>query len=144
MARGGLLLTDLARFEGLAWLALRLFVGGFLVWGVWDNIGDAARMAEFETFLARLGCPLPHMAAPLSVWTQLVAGGLIITGLFMRAAGVLLMANFIVAVILLALAGQDLRQLFPPAMLIFIGAVFATSGAGRFSLDQVLTGSRRR
>ena len=131
-------MIDTSRLNALqpaAMLALRLYVGGFLIVGVWDNITSAARMAEFEAFLAGLNCPLPAIAAPVSVWVQLAVGAALIAGVLTRWAGLLLSLNFMVAVVLLWGGGADARGLFPPAILIFVGLVLATHGAGAWSLD---------
>ena len=131
-------MIDINRLNALqpgAMLALRLYVGGFLIWGVWDNITSAARMAEFEAFLAGLNCPLPAIAAPVSVWVQLAVGAALIAGVLTRWAGLLLSLNFVVAVALLWGGGADARGLFPPAILIFVGLVLATHGPGAWSLD---------
>lgn len=131
------------RLEALqpaAFLLLRVYLGGFLIWGVWDNITSAEQMAEFAAFLARLNCPLPDLAAPVSVWVQFVIGALLIPGLLTRWAGIFLSVNFLVAVVLMGNAGADARTLYPPAILVFIGFVLATHGAGRWSLDRRLFG----
>ncbi|MBA4001064.1 DoxX family protein [Brevundimonas sp.] len=131
-------MIDISRLNALqpaAMLALRLYVGGFLIQGVWDNITSAARMAEFEAFLAGLNCPLPAIAAPVSVWVQFAIGLALIPGVLTRWAGLLLSLNFMVAVGLLWGGGADARGLFPPAILIFVGLILATYGAGRWSLD---------
>lgn len=133
-----LLLDRLAGLAPAALLALRVYLGGFLIWGVWDNIVSAARMAEFEAFLAGLNAPLPALAAPVSVWIQFAIGVLLIPGLLTRWAGLFLAANFAVAVVLLAGTGGDGRGLFPPAILIFLGLVLATVGPGAWSLDRWL------
>ena len=121
-----------------AWLALRLYLGWFLVVGVWDNVSSPERMAEFEALLRSLNCPSPEIAAPVSVYAQLAIGALLIPGLFTRLAGLLLMANFAVAVVLFFNAGLDERQIYEPAILIFVGALLATHGAGSLSLDRLL------
>jgi putative oxidoreductase len=126
----------------VAMLSLRIYVGWFLIVGVWDNIISAERMKEFEGFLQTLNCPMPVIAAPVSVWAQFAVGVLLIPGLFTRIAGIVLAINFIVAVLLLAPTGASERDLFPPAILIFIGAVFATVGASALSLDHILSGKR--
>ena len=126
----------------VAMLSLRLYVGWFLIVGVWDNIVYAERMKEFEGFLQTLNCPMPEIAAPVSVWAQFAVGVLLIPGLFTRIAGIVLAINFIVAVLLLAPTGASERDLFPPAILVFIGAVFATLGAGALSLDALLGGKK--
>ena len=127
--------SRLTTLQPAAMLAMRLYVGGFLIVGVWDNITSTARMAEFEAFLAGLNCPLPAVAAPVSVWVQFAIGLALIPGVLTRWAGLLLGLNFIVAVALLWAGGADARGLFPPAILIFVGLILATYGAGRWSLD---------
>lgn len=131
------------RFRALAWLALRLFLGAFLIHGVWDNISSVERMKEFEAFLTALDCPMPAVAAPLSVWAQFLVGVLLVPGLLVRWAGVLLAVNFIVAVALIAPTGASFRDLYPPAVLIFIGLLFATAGAGRLSIDAMFETAHR-
>ena len=130
-----LLLGNLSDGRDVALLALRLFVGAFLIYGVWDNIVDRARMQEFQGFLAGLNCPLPTIAAPVSVWAQFAVGVLLIPGLITRWAGIVLAVNFVVAVVLIAPTGASIRDLYPPSILVFIGALFATHGAGRLSAD---------
>jgi putative oxidoreductase len=126
----------------VAMLALRLYVGWFLIIGVWDNITSTDRMTEFEGFLRTLDCPAPEIAAPVSVWAQFAVGALVIPGLFTRIAGIVLAINFIVAVLLLAPTGASERDLFPPAILIFVGAVLATHGAGALSADTLIGGKK--
>lgn len=133
-------LDGLRRGEDAAFALLRLYLGGFLIWGVWDNITSTARMAEFEGFLASLNCPWPAVAAPVSVWAQLLIGVLLIPGLLTRWAGLLLAANFLVAVVLLltgleAPAEVVARELFGPMMCVLAGLVLATHGAGSLSVD---------
>ena len=136
--------TGLARFSDFSLLFLRLYLGGFLIWGVWDNITSAERMAEFEGFLTAIGSPMPALAAVVSVWAQFLIGVLLIPGLLTRWAGLLLAANFLVAVWLIGtpdgIFADIPRELFGPMMCVLSGLVLATHGAGRFSLDARLTG----
>jgi putative oxidoreductase len=131
-------LDALGRLTPAALLALRLYLGWFLIVGVWDNISSAERMAEFEAFLSSLNCPAPPVAAPLSVWVQFIVGVTLIPGLLTRIAGMLLAVNFIVAVALIAPTGANERDLFPPAILIFVGLVLVAYGPGAWSLDHFL------
>jgi putative oxidoreductase len=140
--KDGIRLDGLRRGQDAAFALLRLYLGGFLIWGVWDNITSSARMAEFQGFLAGLNCPWPALAAPVSVWAQLLIGVLLIPGLLTRWAGLLLAVNFTVAVLLLGGAGAGERDLFGPIMCVLAGLVLATHGAGGWSLDALL--SRRR
>ena len=131
-------LDRLSRFQDAAFLALRLYLGGFLIWGVWDNIVSRAQMAEFQAFLAGLNCPFPAIAAPLSVYAQALIGVALILGAATRWAGFLLSINFLVATLLLARAGADTRGLFEVIILVLFGLVFASHGAGAWSLDRRL------
>lgn len=131
--------AGLGRGTDAVFLALRLYLGGFLIWGVWDNIVLAERMQEFAGFLTALNCPFPAVAAPVSVWAQFLVGALLIPGLMTRWAGLLLAANFLVAVVLIApsqgIFPDVTRELFGPMMCILAGLVLATQGAGRWSVD---------
>jgi len=137
--RQNLLLPKLQRGADLAFLLLRALVGVFLVVGVWDNVVSPQRMAEFATFLAKHDCPFPTLAAPVSVYAQLVCGGLFVAGLLTRWAGLVMAFNFVVAMLLVHLH-QDLREQFPALVLIAVSLVFATHGAGRYALDTLFGG----
>lgn len=141
--RQRLLLPKLQSGADLALLLLRALVGVFLVVGVWDNVTSAHRMAEFATFLAKHHCPFPTLAAPVSVYAQLICGGLFVAGLLTRWAGLVMAFNFVVAVILVHLH-QDLREQFPALVLIAVSLVLATHGPGRYALDALFTGGKRR
>lgn len=127
-----------ARLHNTALLALRLYLGGFLIWGVWDNIVSAERMAEFAGFLAGMNCPWPTVAAPVSVWIQLACGLLLIPGLLTRWAGLFVGLNFLVAVVLIGGAGGDARAVYEPAITALIGLVLMTGGGGRYAVDALL------
>ncbi len=136
-------LLSLRALRGLgdgAFLLLRVLVGAFLMWGTWDNIASPERMQEFVGFLSALQCPLPELAAPVSVYAQFICGALILLGLLTRWAGLVMAFNFAVAVALLTLGGgeSDFRALFPPLVMIAIPLVLATHGAGKLSLDALI------
>lgn len=137
-------LTGLRGLSDAAFLVLRILVGSFLMCGTWDNVTSAARMQEFAGFLTALHCPMPELAAPVSVYAQFLCGALILVGLFTRWAGLVMTFNFIVAIALLTLGGgeTDFRALFPPLVMIAIPLVLATHGAGAYAADAVLTRSK--
>jgi putative oxidoreductase len=132
-----LFLGPAQRFSDFALLLLRVYVGLFLIWGVWDNVTDAARMSEFVEFLRKFGFPSPGFLAPLSVYVQLLVGIAFVLGLFTRWAGILCVVNFIVAIVMVDQEG-GMRGVFPSACLVLIGLYLATYGAGRFSLDAAM------
>jgi putative oxidoreductase len=120
-----------------ALLLQRLFVGLFLVWGVWDNITSAERMQEFVAFLTKFGFPSPGVLAPVSVYLQLLIGLGFIFGLFTRWAGILCAIHFFIAIAMVDRFG-GMRGIFPSGCLIVIGLYLASHGAGRFSVDAAL------
>jgi putative oxidoreductase len=132
-----LYLSSAQRFSDFALLLLRVFVGLFLVWGVWDNITDAGRMREFVEFLRKFHFPSPELLAPVSVYVQLAIGVAFVLGLFTRWAGILCVINFVVAIAMVDRFG-GMRGVFPAGCLVVIGLYLATHGAGRFSFDTAL------
>jgi len=139
---GLFLLPALARYSDAALLLLRLFIGAFLIWGVWDNIAHSERMEEFASFLAKFGFPAPRLMAPLSVWVQFFTGVAFILGIATRWAGVLCAINFVIAIVMVDRFG-GLRGAFPALCLVFFGILLATQGAGRFSIDAWIERSRK-
>lgn len=128
-------LPRLADGADLALLAARLVVGAFLIWGVWDNVLSAERMAEFAGFLRAHGFVMPQVMAPLSVYAQLAVGLCFVLGLATRWAGIVCAVNFIVALVMVDLA-LGVRGAFPATALVLFGMMFATIGAGRYALDR--------
>lgn len=124
------ILSDFTNF------VLRALTGAFLVWGVWDNIVDANRMAEFVSFMTQFNFPAPELLAPVSVWFQFLCGLLLILGLFTRWAALIMVFNFIVGFIMVHL-GDDFRGQFPALILIVVNLHLAASGGGRLALDRL-------
>lgn len=132
-----LYLSGAQRFGDFTLLLMRLFVGLFLMWGVWDNITDTARMQEFTEFLRSHGFASPQLLAPLSVYAQFFIGMAFVLGVLTRWAGILCAINFLVAIVMVDHAG-GMRGIFPSGCLVAIGLYLATHGAGRISLDSAL------
>lgn len=137
MRRDLLLLTPLARLADLALLLLRWVTGAFLVWQSHDNIFSAARMKEFEAFLTQFNFLWPELMAPLCVWAQFLCGFAFILGLLTRWAGLITAFVFVVAVWMVHWP-QDFPGWWPALILVFLGLLFATGGAGRYSLDRLI------
>lgn len=133
-----LTLPQLSGGADLALLAMRLVVGGFLIFGVWDNIVSPERMAEFEKFLTIKGFAMPGLMAPLSVYAQFLVGVAFVAGFAIRWAGLICAFNFIVALVMVD-APLGIRPAFPAAALVAIGLIFATIGAGRLSVDGMIS-----
>lgn len=136
-----LMLNNLSRFSDLTLFGLRALTGAFLVHETWDNVSSAARMAEFVKFLDQFGFPAPALMAPLSVAVQFGCGILLILGLFTRLSGLLIAANFVVAVAMVHWS-EPFRGWWRAIVLVFLGLHFAAAGSGRFGLDAMF-GKRR-
>ena len=132
-----LTLGFLRSFDGLALLALRLATGIFLIDGVWDNMTDPKRMQEFIDFMKGFGFRSPEFWAPFSVYSQFLAGILLIPGLLTRWAGAIVTITFIVALWMVHW-DQALREWWPALALVTIGLVLMTRGAGRFAIDTAI------
>ena len=141
-----LFLPGNARLADVGLLLLRCATGVFLIYQSHDNIFSAARMVEFEKFLAQFGFVYPQLMAPLSVWAQFLAGFAFILGLFTRWAGLITAFNFIVALWMVD-SLNPYPGWWPSGVLIVLGLYFGLRGSGRFGLDAMFEGkssSRRR
>ncbi len=143
MIRDIIFLSGLSRHSDVGLLVMRLLTGAFLVYGVADNVSSPAQMQEFSNFLAARGFVAPDLMAPLSVYVQLVAGLALILGLVTRWAGLLIAANFCVAVFMVHWQ-QDFRGWWPAVVLVGIGLQFALTGAGRISVDALLARKEKK
>ena len=135
-------LAPLSRGADLALMLVRLTLGAFLIYGVWDNIVRAERMDEFTGFLAKFGFPAPAFMARLSVWAQFLCGAAFVLGLGTRWAGLVCAFNFIVAIAMVD-HHPGVRGSFASACLVVVGLYLATHGPGRFALDRLLDRPRQ-
>jgi putative oxidoreductase len=134
-------LQSLDRFADLGMLFLRVLTGAFLIYGVVDNVVSVERMEEFSVFLETNDFPLPHLMAPLSVYTQLLCGAAIMLGFLTRWAGIVIAVHFIIAVAMVHWT-QDFRGWWPAVVLVGIGFQFALTGAGALALDTLVDPKR--
>ena len=122
-------------------LFVRLVVGFVLVYGTQDNVFSHEQMLEFRDFLAARGVPSPLFAAHLSAYAQFVCGVLYALGLFVRPAALVMVLNFVAALLIAHLdAPLDAARL--ALCMLFSSLFLLFNGAGDLSLDNYL--SRRR
>lgn len=119
---------------------VRLIIGSFLVWGTQDNVLSYAQMKEFGEFLHARGVPFPLAAAFLSAYAQFVCGFLYLLGAFTRHAAVVMIVNFVAALVIAHL-GDTFRGMFPALAMLFTSIFFLFHGPGRLAVDETL---RRR
>lgn len=130
--------APLDRYREYAPLFIRLFVGWHLIYGVQDNILSWERMLEFRDFLAQFKFPVPLVSAVVSVYAQFICAVLYLLGLFTRPAAVVMIFNFVVALLMVHLGDP-----YPPAALAFAmlsGSLFLLFyGPGKASVDDWLS-----
>jgi putative oxidoreductase len=137
LVRDLIFLTPLRGLTDAAVLLMRLAVGAFIVWGVWDNVTSAAHMREFVEFQRKFGFAYPELLAPLSVYGQLLMGLALVVGLFTRWTGLVFAFHFAVAIVMVDWAG-GLRGSLASGCLVLMGLFWAAYGAGRYSLDALV------
>jgi len=115
-------------------LLLRLFVGVRLIYGVIDNVTSWEHMIKFRDFLQQFNFPIPLVAAIVSVYAQLLAGVMFILGWKIRFAAIVMIINFLIA-ILMVHWGEKLEPMTPALAILFISILFFFQGAGKYSLD---------
>ena len=116
---------------------VRLVVGFVLVYGTQDNVFSHERMLEFRDFLAVRRVPAPLLAAHVSVYAQFACGILYVLGLFVRPAALVMVINFIAALVIAHLdAPLDAARL--ALCMLFSSLFLLFHGAGELSLDNYL------
>lgn len=113
---------------------VRLIVGFHLIYGTADNVFSPERMLEFRDFLAAHGVPAPFLAANVSAYAQFLCGILFILGFLVRPAAIIMIVNFLCALIIAHRTGG-----YPPAalalMMLFSSIAFLVHGPGRPAID---------
>ena len=116
-------------------LLLRVFTGILFIGAGWGKFnGDWA-----IGFFTKVGIPIPSVAGPFVTVLELGGGAALILGLLTRYLGILFAIELTVAtyvqwiVFNKGFAGARLELL-----LVFIGILLATHGAGKISLDRML------
>ncbi len=124
----------IARYSDWAPFIFRVFIGCVLIYGTQDNVFSQARMLEFRDFLEGNGFPWPLASAYLSVYAQFITGILLILGLFTRYAAVVVVINFLVALIMVHWNLPFDANIAPMSM--FVGGLFfVLYGAPKYSID---------
>lgn len=107
----------LEKIRKYADLFIRIPVGFHLIYGVFDNIISWDRMLEFQEFLALHHFPLPLFSAIVSVYAQFICGSLFIIGWKIRYAALLMIFNFVVAILMVHI-GDAYPTIFPALMML--------------------------
>lgn len=117
---------------------VRLIVGFHLIYGSADNVFSRADMVKFSDFLAANGTPFPLFSAHLSAYAMFICGILFVLGAFIRHAAIVMIINFLAALVIAHRVGG-----YPPAaaalFMLFSSIAFLFHGAGRPSVDAKLS-----
>jgi putative oxidoreductase len=130
-------LSGLGRYKEYGVIFIRLIVGFHLVYGTQDNVFSSARMEEFAAFLSVRGVPFPLFSAFLSAYAQFICGVLFIIGAATRYAALVMIMNFIAALVI-AHVGDPYPNMFPALMMLAAACFLLLHGAGELSVDREL------
>ncbi len=129
----------LALNPALGIFLLRLFIGGRLFYGVIDNVVSWERMIEFSKFLEANHFPWPTLSAVGSVYVQLIGSILIIIGFKIRIASLVLVINFLIALIAVHIRSNDSIEGMTPALAMLFGCLtLLFTGPEKISLAHLL------
>lgn len=131
------MLNQLDKFKEYGPIFIRLIIGFHLVYGTQDNVFSYARMEEFAAFLSAHNVPLPLFAAFVSAYAQFICGILFIFGAATRYAALVMIINFITA-ILIAHLGDPYPAKFPALMMLAGSCFLFLHGPGELSVDRLL------
>lgn len=118
-------------------LLLRLFIGGRLFYGVIDNVLSWEHMLTFEGFLQANGFPFPLVSAVVSVYAQFSCSIMILLGFRIRIAALIMVINFIVALLFVHIATGDTIEGMTPALAMLFGSLtLLFTGGGKYSIEK--------
>ncbi len=107
---------------------IRLIIGFHLIYGTQDNVFAWERMLEFSEFLTNFGFPIPLVSAVVSVYAQFICGILFIIGYQVRIAAVIMLCNFIIA-LLIVHTGDTYPGAFPAITMLAGSFYFLFNGS---------------
>ena len=122
---------------------LRLFVGLRLLYGVIDNVFSWEQMIEFSHFLEQNSFPVPLVSAITSVYAQFICGLMILLGFKIRITSVIMIFNFLIALIFFHIKiGDSIEGMTPALAMLFGSLTFLFTGSQKFSIDEYLNSKR--
>ena len=128
--------SNLEKYKEYGVIFIRFIVGFHLIYGTQDNVFSYARMEEFAGFLSMRGVPFPLLSAFLSAYSQFICGILFILGLATRFGAMVMIINFIAALII-AHIGDTYPNMFPALMMLAAACFFLVHGPGKLSIDSI-------
>ena len=117
---------------------IRFIIGFHLIYGTQDNVFSWERMIEFSEFLANFGFPIPLVSAVVSVYAQFICGILFIIGFQVRIAAVIMICNFIIA-LLMVHTGDTYPGAFPAIMMLAGSLYLLFNGSKVFNVNTLFS-----
>lgn len=94
-------------------------------------------MQEFSAFLGQYHFPWPTFSAVLSVYIQAICALLVLIGYQTRVAALMLVVNFLVALLMVHIpAGDTVEGMTPAFAMLFASLTLLFTGAKDISLDK--------
>jgi putative oxidoreductase len=118
---------------------LRVVTGFLLFW--LHGINKLPPSDGFIDRVGQLGAPAPELFAWLAAAAEVGGALLVAVGLLTRPAALYVTLHFVI-VVLVAHAGDALGDRELPMLFLTIYAFFALAGAGRYSVDALISGGR--
>jgi putative oxidoreductase len=115
---------------------IRLLIGFHLVYGTHDKIFDMEAMRNIGAYFQSIGIPASTLSAYISAGAQFLCGICYLLGAFVRPAALIMVVNFVVA-ILFAHIGDAYQALFPALVMLLCSLFLLFNGAGCFSVDKI-------
>lgn len=120
---------------------IRLIIGIRLIHGTQDNVFSSEQMLEFRDFLQSQGFPFPLVSAHVSAYAQFICGFFMIIGFCTRLSSMIMIINFIIALLFVHIA-TTFDQSYLALLMLFASLFLLWNGAGKWSVDSIL--QRRR
>ena len=122
-------------YHHLGILLLRVAFGARLIYGTIDNIVSWDRMLEFSDFLEGHGFIFSTGCAVLSVYAQFLAGICWIIGFKVRWTSLIMIGNFLVALLFVHIKNGDPYLALAPALhLLVVSVVLFLIGSGNYAV----------
>ena len=121
-------------------LLLRLFLGARLFYGVIDNAISWDKMKEFAEFLSSNHFPMPLLSAIISVSAQLICSIMILIGWQTKIASLIMVFNFLVALIAVHFRlGDSIEGMTPVLAMFFCSLTLFFTGPGEHAINRLHT-----
>ncbi len=117
-------------------IILRVVAGWRLIAGVADYAFGIKPISEVAGFFEQLHIPVPMLSATVSIYVQLVCGILFLIGLWVRPAALIMIVNFIIA-ILAAHTHDPIEKSFAAWALLAMSVCLLFTGGGKLSLESI-------